>query len=166
MTISLIAAMGSNRVIGSRGTIPWHLPQDLRRFRELTLGQTLIMGRRTFESIGRPLPDRVTIVLTRQADYPAAGCLTADSLDRALLLARPAAEVFICGGGTVYRQALPLADRIYLTEIDCAVTGDTFFPEIPAEGFALIASEIIATAPAAVLRTFARRSAMGTAGSQ
>lgn len=166
MTVSLIAAMGRNRVIGSQGGIPWHLPQDLRRFRALTLGQTLIMGRRTFESIGRPLPDRTTIVLTRQAAYQAAGCLTAGSLDRALLLARPATVVFICGGGTVYRQTLPLADRIYLTEIDCDVAGDTFFPDIPVEGFELIASEIIATEPIAVFRTFVRRSARGTAGRQ
>lgn len=157
MTVSLIAAMGRNRVIGRQGAIPWHLPQDLRRFRELTLGQTLLMGRRTFESIGGPLPGRKCIVLTRQSDYRAAGCQTADSLDRALSLAKPAAEVFVCGGGEIYRQTLPLASRIYLTEIDLEVAGDSFFPEIPADEFELIASENIAAAPPAVLRIFARR---------
>ena len=157
MIVSLIAAMSRNRVIGYQGAIPWHLPEDLHRFRALTLGQTLIMGRRTFESIGKPLPGRTTIVLTRQSGYPAAGCLTADSLDRALGLALPAAEVFVCGGGEVYRQALPRADRIYLTEIDCTVCGDSFFPEIPAAEFELVASEIIAAAPSAMLRIFARR---------
>jgi dihydrofolate reductase len=157
MIISLIAAMSSNRVIGRHGRIPWHIPEDLRRFRELTFGKTLIMGRRTFESIGRPLPGRKTVIVTRQAGYAPPGCVTATSLAAGLRLAAPAAEVFICGGGDIYLQALPFATRIYLTVVNEAVSGDTFFPEIPADEFDLIASERLAAAPDATLNIFVRR---------
>jgi dihydrofolate reductase len=156
MVVSIIAAMSSNRVIGRTGTIPWHIPQDMRNFRELTTGHALIMGRKTFESIGRPLPGRINIIVTRQTDYAVTGALTAPSLGEALRLAEPAAEVFICGGGEIYRQALPVADRIYLTEINEAVSGDATFPEIPAAEFELIDSRRIAAAPDAVLKLFVR----------
>lgn len=131
MRISLIVAMAANRVIGRAGQLPWHLPGDLARFKRLTMGYPLIMGRKTFESIGRALPGRRTIVLSRQADYRAAGCRVVNGLDEALKLVWDDDEVFICGGEEVYRQALPLAQRIYLTELDRAVAGDSFFPEIP-----------------------------------
>jgi len=139
MIISLVVAMARNRVIGRAGTIPWDLPADRRRFRELTMGHSLIMGRKTFESIGRPLPGRETIVVTRQAGYRAAGCLVAHSLAEALAQARGSDEVFVCGGGELYREALPLAGRLYLTLLAAEVEGDTFFPELPAEQFREVA---------------------------
>jgi len=157
MIINLIAAMSSNRVIGSQGTIPWHIPEDMRHFRELTTGHTLIMGRRTYESIGRALPGRVSIIVTGQADYFAAGCLTASSLDEALRLAAPSAQVFICGGGELYRQALPLTARIYLTVIDEIVAGDTTFPEIPVAEFDMVTTTRISAVPDAVLGIYVRK---------
>ena len=129
MLISIIVAMAKNRVIGNQGQLPWHLPTDLRRFRQLTMGHPLLMGRRTFEAIGRPLPGRRTIVLSRNPGYEAAGCDLADDLNAALLMARGADELFICGGAQIYRQTLPLAERIYLTELATAV--DAFFPAVP-----------------------------------
>ena len=131
MIVSLIAAMAKNRVIGRGAAIPWHLPEDLRRFRELTWGHVLIMGRKTFESIGRPLPGRRTIILTRQLDYRVEGCQVARDLEEALAACAGEAEVFVCGGGEVYRQALNIADRIYLTILCREIAGDVVFPEIP-----------------------------------
>jgi dihydrofolate reductase len=157
MSIAIIAAMSSNRTIGRQGAIPWHLPEDLRRFRELTSGHTLIMGRKTFASIGRPLPGRTTIIVSRQADFTAAGCLTAASLEEAIRLTDPADEVFICGGGDLYRQALPLAARIYLTVINEDISGDTTFPLIPASEFAEVTCERISATPEAVLKVYVRR---------
>jgi dihydrofolate reductase len=142
MRISLIVAMAANRVIGRAGQLPWHLPGDLARFKRLTMGYPLIMGRKTFESIGRALPGRRTIVLSRQADYRAAGCRVVNGLDEALKLVWDDDEVFICGGEEVYRQALPLAQRIYLTELDRAVAGDSFFPEIPEHFLAIEEQQI------------------------
>ncbi|HEX9776742.1 MAG TPA: dihydrofolate reductase [Geopsychrobacteraceae bacterium] len=142
MRISLIVAMAANRVIGRTGQLPWHLPGDLARFKRLTMGYPLIMGRKTFESIGRALPGRRTIVLSRQADYRAAGCRVVNGLDEALKLVWDDDEVFICGGEELYRQALPLAQRIYLTELDRAVAGDSFFPEIPEHFLAIEEQQI------------------------
>ena len=135
LLISIIVALAKNRVIGRHGQLPWHLPGDLQRFKQLTMGQTLVMGRRTFESIGKPLPGRRTIVVSRNADYVAAGCDVVSSLEAALKLAASAEEVFICGGADIYSQALPLTKRIYLTEIDSNVDGDTRFPEFPVNEF-------------------------------
>lgn len=132
MTVTIIAAMAENRVIGKEGAMPWHLPDDLARFRAITLGHPVIMGRKTFDSIGRPLPGRLNIVLTRQEGYAPAGVAVARTLAEALALAGSAGEVFICGGGEVYREALPLADRIHLTVIHRPYGGDTTFPELPA----------------------------------
>jgi dihydrofolate reductase len=142
MRISLIVAMAANRVIGRTGQLPWHLPGDLARFKRITMGYPLIMGRKTFESIGRALPGRRTIVLSRQADYRAAGCRVVNGLDEALKLVWDDDEVFICGGEELYRQALPLAQRIYLTELDRAVAGDSFFPEIPEHFLAIEEQQI------------------------
>ena len=142
MRISLIAAMAENRVIGRRGTIPWKVPGEQRMFKRITLGHTLIMGRKTHEDISRPLPGRVNIVVSRRPGYRAAGCLSADSLGAALALCPPGeTEAFIIGGAMLFREGLTIADRIYLTEIPVRVTGDTFFPEIPADAFALTSSE-------------------------
>lgn len=133
MIISIIAAMAENRVIGRGGAIPWDIPDDRRRFRDLTMGHPVIMGRKTFESIGRPLAGRMNIILTRQPEYRKEDCRVVHSLADALASSAGADEVFICGGEEPYRLALPLADRIYLTVIHEFCAGDAFFPPIPAE---------------------------------
>jgi dihydrofolate reductase len=130
MIISIIAAISERGVIGYRGVIPWDIPADRRRFRELTMGHPLIMGRKTYESIGRPLPGRRNIVLSRQPDYKAAGCVIYGSLDEALLACADCGEVFICGGEELYRNVLPLADNIFLTIVHADPEGDAFFPPI------------------------------------
>lgn len=137
MKISLIVAMTENRVIGKDGDIPWKLPEDQKRFKSLTQGHTLIMGRRTYESIGRPLPNRRNVVVTRQKDYSAPGCEVVESLDAALRLARTSGETeaFVGGGAGLYAEALPAADRIYLTVIHTQAEGDTFFPEFDTANF-------------------------------
>lgn len=136
MIISIIAAMAENRVIGRYGSIPWDIPEDRRRFRELTMGHPVIMGRRTFEAIGHPLPGRKNIVLTRQPAFRAKGCLVVNSLLSALRACGGDEEVFICGGGELYREALPLAERVYLTVVHGEFQGDVVFPELPAGEFA------------------------------
>jgi dihydrofolate reductase len=132
MIISIIAAMTENHVIGRGGTIPWDIPADRRRFRELTIGHPIIMGRKTFESIGKPLPGRKNIILSRQPDYRREGCCVVHSFADALSASTGADEVFICGGEELYRQALKLADRIYLTVVHMESFGDSYFPTIPA----------------------------------
>ncbi len=124
-----IAAMSLNRVIGAGNRIPWHLPEDFKWFKQMTTGQVIVMGRKTFESIGKPLPNRTTIVLTRSPE-PIRGVRTISDLSRldpadALLTGR---EVFICGGGQLYQQALPLCSDLYLTLVERVVEGDTLFP--------------------------------------
>jgi dihydrofolate reductase len=131
LIISLVASMARNRVIGRNNKMPWHLPTDLGWFRDITMGHSLIMGRKTFESIGHPLPGRRTIVISSQRGFSAAGCVVARDLRSAIALCEAADEVFICGGEAVFREAMALADRIYLTVIDKAFDGDAFFPEIP-----------------------------------
>ncbi|NMC75151.1 MAG: dihydrofolate reductase [Geobacteraceae bacterium] len=131
MRVGLIAAMAQNRVIGNGPEIPWDLPDDRRRFREITWGRPVVMGRRTFETLPGPLPGRMTIVLTRDRGYCRHGCRVVPDLEAALKAAEGAEEVFICGGGEVYRQAMPLADRIYLTVIHRDFHGDVLFPEVP-----------------------------------
>lgn len=141
MLISMIAAMAENRVIGDQGRLPWHLPTDLKRFKQLTWGHTLLMGRRTFESIGRPLPGRRTIVLSRDSSFQASGCDVASGIHEALALAEAAAQLFVCGGAEIYRQMLPMTERIHLTEIAAEFAGDRFFPEIPIDEFSLLSCE-------------------------
>ncbi len=137
MLISLIVAMARNRCIGDKGQLPWHLPQDLARFKRLTLGHHLLMGRATWESIGRPLPGRTTLVVSRDPNFVAEGGQVFRDLDTALCACQAAgeSELFVCGGAEIYRQALPLCQRIYLTELKRDVAGDRFFPEIPAAEF-------------------------------
>jgi len=132
MTVSLIAAIARNGVIGSDGKLPWSLPADLKRFREITTGHHVIMGRKTHESIGRPLPDRTNVVLSRTRGYAPAGCTVAHGLEEALEQARAAGddEALVIGGATVYAAALPSAERLYLTRIDADVTGDVRFPRL------------------------------------
>ncbi|CDP52368.1 Dihydrofolate reductase [Devosia sp. DBB001] len=134
--IAMIAAVGSNGVIGAGNAMPWRLPSDFAHFKRTTMGKPLIMGRKTFESIGKALPGRINIVVTRQKGYQPDGVLVIDSLDAAIDHARTIAEaegvdeVFIGGGGELYREAMPLADRLYITEVDLAPQGDTVFPSI------------------------------------
>ena len=135
MIISIIAAMAENRVIGHNGIIPWEIPEDRRRFRELTMGHPVIMGRKTFEAIGRPLPGRQNIILTRRPGFRIEGCLVVNDLRSALEACTGSAEVFICGGSELYREALPFAERIYLTIIHATFQGDVFFPELFSEEF-------------------------------
>jgi dihydrofolate reductase len=129
--ISIIAAMDRKRGIGVDNKLPWRLSADLKRFRELTMGHHIIVGRKTFESIGRPLPGRRMIVLTRDGNYKAEGCDVAHSVEDAVNLARERgeSEAFICGGGEIYSQSIRAADRMYLTLVDAEVAADTFFPE-------------------------------------
>jgi dihydrofolate reductase len=144
MRISLIAAMAKNRVIGRQGDIPWKIPGEQKLFKKITLGHAVIMGRKTFESLDQPLRDRSNIIVTRQKDYRAKGCLVAHDLADAIKSC-PADEdeAFICGGGQLYHEALPQADRIYLTVIPREIPGDTYFPEIPLTEFQVCHSETI-----------------------
>jgi dihydrofolate reductase len=130
MQVSLIVAMDEKSGIGRDGRLPWRLATDLKRFKALTMGHHLVIGRKTFESIGKPLPGRTNIVVTRQVDYLAEGCLVAHSLPDALALAekRGETEVFIIGGGEIFAQALPFAGRIYLTRVQVEAGADVFFP--------------------------------------
>ena len=131
MSLVLIAAVARNGVIGRDNDLVWRDRDDLQRFKRLTLGHVLVMGRRTYDSIGRPLPGRTTIVVTRQPDWSAPGVVVAHSFDEALKLAEdvsPGQDVYVAGGGEIYRLALPVADRLELTEIDADLDGDTRFP--------------------------------------
>ena len=127
--ISLIAALAENRVIGRNNTLPWRLPADLKHFRALTTRHPVILGRKNYESIGRPLPERTNIVVTRDRGYRAPGCVVVDSLDAAFAAAGDADEVFVIGGAELYAQTLGRADRLYLTLVHATVPGDTLFPE-------------------------------------
>jgi dihydrofolate reductase len=127
--VVIIAAVASNGVIGHRNRIPWHLPEDLRRFRQLTLGHAVIMGRRTFESIGRALAGRDNIVITRSPDWTRSDCRAAHSLAAALAAVREPQDAYVIGGAQIYALALPIASRLYMTEIERDFEGDAFFPE-------------------------------------
>lgn len=132
MIISIIAAASDNNVIGNKGKIPWHLPVDFKHFKKITSGHHVVMGQLTHESLGKALPDRVNIVLSKDKVYECNGCVVVDSLEEALDFARKAgeSEVFIIGGGSVYKQTIPLASKIYLTRVHVKLSGDTFFPNI------------------------------------
>ena len=131
--ITIIVARAANGIIGSNNALPWHLPEDLRHFKATTLGHPLVMGRRTFDSIGRPLPGRRTIVLTRDPRWAHPGCERAASLADAIALAGDADEVFIAGGAEVYREALAIADRAIVTEVALEPEGDASFPPLAPE---------------------------------
>lgn len=134
--VAMIAAMSRNRVIGIGNRLPWYLPEDLKHFKRLTLGKPLVMGRKTFESIGRALPGRLNIVITRDIDYRHDGIRVCHSLDEALQLADHQAlidaadEIMVMGGGEIYQLALPAADRLHLTEVAVELDGDAFFPRV------------------------------------
>ena len=128
MSLALIVAVGENNEIGKHGRMPWHLPADLKHFKALTLGKPVIMGRKTFEAIGKPLPERRNIVVTRNPAWHALGCESAASFTDALVLAAGVREIMLIGGGELYREALPRAQRIYLTRVHARFDADTFFP--------------------------------------
>jgi dihydrofolate reductase len=127
--ISLIAAMASNRVIGINNTLPWHLPADFKHFKAVTMGKPILMGRKTYESIGHPLPGRTNIIITHNPSYVAEGCHVVNSIEQALTLTEDDAEVMVIGGASFYQQTLPIAQRIYLTIIHHDFKGDAHFVE-------------------------------------
>ena len=129
MTKSIIAAVAQNGVIGDKNSLLWHIPEDMRFFRRISSGHPVIMGRKTFESIGRPLPDRTNVVVTRQADARFEGCRCASSLEEAFAMFDDSEEVFVIGGAQIYAAALPEADRLYLTVVERDYEGDTSFPQ-------------------------------------
>jgi dihydrofolate reductase len=129
MIISLITAMDRNRLIGNNNQLPWHLPADFAHFKSVTMGKPVIMGRKTYESIGRPLPGRMNIVLSRDPDISFEGVACVSSFEQALVLAADAEEVMVIGGSTIYEMLLPRANRLYLTYVDAEFEGDAWFPE-------------------------------------
>ena len=144
MKISLIVAMAENRVIGDNGLMPWHLSADLKKFRVITTGFPIVMGRKTFESIGKPLPNRTNIIVSSNLDYQQSGCFVFNDLDSAINHAcQLADEVFIIGGSTLYEALLPVADTLYLTNIHQNFTGDTWFPEFIPDDWTEVSREDI-----------------------
>lgn len=141
MEISIIVAIAENGVIGGGNKLLWNIPDDLKRFKRVTSGHSVIMGRKTFESIGKPLPNRRNIVITRNPEFRAEGIEVADSLNVALGLTKTEGEVFVIGGGEIYRQALPMAKKLYITRVHAKYEGDTYFPEIPTQHWQLVYSE-------------------------
>lgn len=128
--LSIIVAVAKNGVIGLNNTLPWHLPEDLKRFRALTTGHHIIMGRKTYESLGRLLPGRTTVIVTRNQEYQLEGALVAHSLEAAIALCANDNEAFLIGGAELYQAGVKLANKLYLTEIDLDIAGDAFFPEL------------------------------------
>ncbi|HEY8158115.1 MAG TPA: dihydrofolate reductase [Methylobacter sp.] len=133
MKISFVVAMASNRAIGLNNQMPWHLSADLKKFKKITMGAPILMGRKTYESIGRPLPGRTNIIISRNPSYSQPGCLVFNDIEEALDSCRDSDEVFVIGGSHLYKSMLPIADTLYLTQIHKEFPGDTFFPELDAE---------------------------------
>jgi dihydrofolate reductase len=129
MKLSLIVAMAENRTIGLNKEMPWHLSADLKKFKKITMGHPIIMGRKTFESIGKPLPGRKNIIISRNSNYLQEGCEVFNSLDSALESCSKEEEIFVIGGATLYESILEKSDRLYITEIKKSFAGDTWFPE-------------------------------------
>lgn len=140
MKISIVAAVANNHVIGAENKLLWHLPADLKHFKTLTMGHTIIMGRKTFESIGKPLPGRRTIVVSRRQDYIAPGCEVAHSVEQALILAKNQKEVFVVGGAEIYNQTinLPQTQKLFITRVFALFEGDAFFPPVDPNRWKLI----------------------------
>jgi dihydrofolate reductase len=139
--LSLIVAMDNNRLIGSNNGLPWNLPADLQHFKAITMGKPIVMGRKTWQSLGRPLPGRKNIVITRDSDFQADGAEIVYSLDEALQMASDSEEVMIIGGANLYEQALEQVDRLYLTRVDGEFDGDSWFPEIAEQQWELLQAE-------------------------
>ena len=139
--ISIIVAASTNNVIGNQGDLPWRLPDDLKRFKAVTMGKPIVMGRKTWESIGWPLPGRQNIVITRQHDFAANGCDVVSSVDEAITAAGDVDEIMVIGGSQIYELVLPVADRLYLTRVHTELDGDAFFPEIDASTWSKTSDE-------------------------
>lgn len=139
--ISIVVAASTNNVIGVQGALPWHLSDDLKRFKAITMGKPIIMGRLTYESIGRPLPGRQNIIITRQHGYVAEGCDVVGSPAEAIAVAVGADELMVIGGGEIYVLFLPLAERIYLTRVDSEIEGDAYFPALDESEWRLASRE-------------------------
>ncbi len=137
MTISHVVAMAENRVIGKDGQMPWHIPGEQKIFKELTVGKALILGRKTHESIGRVLPNRITIIVSRKKDYEVPGAHVVHDIDQAISLARQLGkeDIVIGGGGELFRQTLPVTERVYLSIVHADFDGETFYPELPKDEF-------------------------------
>ena len=140
--ISLLVAMAKNRVIGVNNTLPWHLPADLKRFKAMTMEHHIVMGRKTYESIGMPLPGRTSVVVTRNADYAPPGVVVANSLEAALSACGSDTEIFVIGGAEIFTQALEFADTLYITEIKRDVAGDVSFPKFDKTEWQEISREV------------------------
>ena len=134
--------MAQNRIIGANGALPWHLPADLKRFKALTMGHAIVMGRKTWESIGRPLPGRTSVVVTHDPDYRAPGALIAHSLDAAIAACGNDDEIFVIGGAQLFLAALPLASRLYLTTLHRDFSGDTSMPDFAPEQWRLASAKV------------------------
>ncbi|MEO8627737.1 MAG: dihydrofolate reductase [Betaproteobacteria bacterium] len=145
-SLSAVIAIDRNRVIGNQGKLPWHLPADLKRFKALTMGHHIIMGRKTWESIGKPLPGRTSVVISRDSNFSAAGAIVVGSLAKAREVASSDAEAFVIGGAEIFRVALPQLDRLYLTRIDAEYAGDVFLPACEDDGWSLVSEESHAAA--------------------
>ncbi|MBK0370654.1 dihydrofolate reductase [Flavobacterium agrisoli] len=139
--IILIAAIAENNTLGKDNQLVWHLPNDFKRFKELTSNHYIIMGRKTFESFPKPLPNRTHVIITRQSDYKAAGCIVADSIENAIALCPKTGDIFVIGGGEIYNLAMPFADVIEITRVHEKFEGDAFFPEINPNEWLLVESE-------------------------
>lgn len=152
-TISLIVAVAENGVIGRDGTMPWRLSTDLKRFKSITVGHPVIMGRKTWDSLKKPLPERANIIITRDKSFSREGAIVAHSFSEARKLAEEEAvkaetdEIFVIGGGAIFKEALPFADRMYVTEILSSVEGDTFFPPFNPENWRALSSEMVPEGP-------------------
>lgn len=158
MTIAIVVARAKNNVIGKGMEIPWQVKGEQKRFRDITMGGVLVMGRKTFESIGKPLSGRETIIVTRNKDYAAAGCQTAPSLEAALSQAGSSGKhIYVVGGGEIYSAALPLVDGVHISTINIDAEGDIFFPEFPTEDFFLIREEHISSNIDYVYQYFERK---------
>lgn len=139
--ISIIAAVATNGVIGYRNGMPWHISADLKRFKRLTIGHTVVMGRKTYESLGSPLPDRLNVVISRNTGLSIEGVTVVDSIDRAVAMCAPSDELFIIGGGQIYRQCMEIADRLYITVVEQNPVGDTLFPHIDSSQWQQVSRE-------------------------
>ena len=139
--ITIIAAAGSNNELGKDNDLVWHLPKDFKRFKKLTTGHHIIMGRKTFQSFPKPLPNRVHIVITRNTDYHPEGAIIVHSMTEALEISKNDSQIFIIGGGEIYQLGMKIADKIELTRVNSSFDADTFFPEIPSEDWKLISEE-------------------------
>lgn len=147
MNISLIVAMATNRAIGLNNKMPWHLSADLKKFKQITMGSPILMGRKTYESIGRPLPGRTNIIISRNSAYKQSGCVVFNSIKIAIDACQQYDEIFVIGGATFYEAMLPVADKLYLTEINKIFDADTFFPTIDRNEWREIAREDVSDDP-------------------